>query len=689
MDPQEIKERYQQLLEEYHSKKIDWKTFETRLLELKLMRSQLASNPDGSNPITERFFFSPPPPSSSTGNHTAGTGRFQIDSFPGEKVSPTRSFRQIGGNGMPLTPDDNTAKSSVFSNASTGTHGQSSQIFRATGPIQTPRRGQRLNVGVKLGNDYRLQRFLGIGQCGETWLAEEINTGNFVVLKPLPLHIQNADDAMLEFQRIFRRVSALRYPGICPLFRLAKDEIIGNFMVSAYVDAISLDDYYDEYRKACHDFPISTIVRLLWPLAKALDYAHRRGIVHRCLSPHNILIGRHSGVVVTDFWIPTTIREKLQQLGVSSDAEDGASWRAPEVWMDSKFSPRSDQYSLGVLAYQLLFGHRPFRGRNQEELREAILFGELPHLAKLPGKLADTMQKVLANAPESRFTSCLDFVAQLDNQDSQGPHFEKLSEKEQSAKPRRGLWTVMFGAAALREPEVVVKATLEDLWPFESVETLLESRSEARQTEATFPYKNPPKGFSSLKHFGRWSLLLGGALAATVLGGAIFLVVPGLTNKPGEVQKNKRAYAENVATTGQPPINQPATDVEHSPELPQVHPPSIHKILEDNAATVDPADVDRLNTLATGGDVEAQRRLGEAYFYGKGLSRDRKRAIEYFQLGAEQEDVSSLYHLARCYELGIGGIHKSMVRAVELYKKASDGGSEAAVEALKRLNVRD
>lgn len=668
MNSQEIKERYQQILEDYHSKKIDWKTFELRLLELKLMRSADESKEPDAAKTSDR------PSPEMVRPHFSKTGRFQIETEPGTGRFITNSPTGI----------HQTARTSITSRQATSAH-EASRFIRATGPIQPPRRGTRLSVGVRLGNDYRLQHCLAFGPCGETWMAEEISSGCFVVLKPIPPQIQNDPVAWREYLHAFRRIRSLNSSEICPVFRLAKDEILGFFSVSAYADAVPLDEYYSHYRRAFHGFPVAVLVRLLWPIAQALDSAHHRGIIHGNVTPANVLVGRRCGSVITDFFLPSFLRGKQP---VSDPwTEDHASWRAPEVWMNGRAERRSDQYSLGVLAYQLIFGRRPFRGQDAEELREQILRDAPPDLEKLPEGLQHAFEKVLAKSPEDRFTSCLDFLAQLDQQGSQG--ISAVSEKNAPEAPRKSLWAVLFGISAL--PNSVAGITLEDLWPQEITDLVPETADSVQGKVVSFPYEKPPKGFgdaTAAKTFQTTMITLSALAGASVLGGALYFALP--RHVPEKIEPtpgNVRVEPTSNNSVASPP---PAGSAVQRP-TPQVPTPApnIQKTIESMAATVEPEEVERLNALSQQGDVTAQRRLGEAYFYGKGIGRDRRRAVEYFEMGAAQEDVSSLYHLARCHELGLGGLQKSLIQAVKLYKTAAENGSEPAREALQRLNARE
>ncbi|MDR1962167.1 MAG: protein kinase [Planctomycetaceae bacterium] len=648
MDPQEIKEKFQQLWDDYHSNRIDWKTFEQQLFELKTLRLDTFSSAEHDGSLTNSFQTvqtAQIPQPRSSGTAISKSGRFQLQPLT-ETSLPLNPDAKLTGqetSNLPFFPttQNHQRKNAANPHSTFASDADSpSRIFRSTGPLQVSRRTYRLDAGTRLGKDYTLQHVLGIGQCGETWLAEENSTGNSVVLKLIPPPIQKDEKALDLVSDSFRRASKLKYPGICPVFRLTQDEILGSFLVAAFADALPLNEYYKRYCQLCQELPFTVAVQLLVPVSQALDFAHRKKIVHRMLKPQNILVGKHCGVVITDFEFTETVRKELLRFGVETAAATTAAWKAPEVWTEQNESPYSDQFALGVLACQLITGSLPFHGKNEQELREKILHAEPVFEESLPEETRLTLQKALSKNPQDRFSNCFDFVKEL----STSPRFNPMEQTS-------------------------------GFWPFTEKETILDLPDTFQQQTQTFPYVKKPKGYSGISFFpfdsisSRFSRV---GLIATLLAIAALIIITGIVlwqfvgssspkNTPSETQnvdsaeKNKGSGAStgNVAPKANAPIS--------------------------------PDELNRLVRLAAEENIDARRQLGEIYFYGNGVKPDYQKAIEYFLLSAQQGDIVSLYHIGRCYELGLGGLPHDTTQAISIYKQAKNYKPAAA--ALKRLNV--
>ncbi|MDR3198997.1 MAG: protein kinase [Planctomycetaceae bacterium] len=665
MDSQEIKEKFQQLLDDYHSNRIDWRTFEQRLFELKSLRLNIFSSAPEHN-ATERF-----PNSSQTAasqplspSQTASqilpprfssaavskSRRFSLQSLPETSLPASPESRRRDNETAPKSPNlpfAPTSPNNPYKNAAPSTStffidaDSPSRIFRSTGPLQVSRRNNRLDPGTRIGNDYTLQRVLGNGQCGETWLAEENSTGNLVVLKLIPPLIQKDDGTLDRVFDSFRRVLKLKYSGICPVFRLAQDEILGSFFVSAFLDALPLNKYYERYCQLYQDFPLTVAVQLLVPVSRALDFAHRKKIVHRMLKPQNILIGKRCGVVVTDFGFTETVHKELLRLGVTPAAATTAFWKAPEIWAHKNYTPHSDQFALGVLACQLITGALPFHGENDTECCENILRMEPVLEESLPEQTQTVLRKVLSKNPEDRFSSCYDFVKELS--ESLG-----LNATEQTSET--------------------------EIWHFTEKETILDPQDTFKQQNLTFPYAKNPKSSSGIMLIPYKLITSRTGLIAVFLAiivfccGIIFWKFTASSNS-----SNSTTTQNNNLTVTEKQEN----DIKHS----KSEPPTVNKPAISNE------ELERYTRLAEEGNLEAQRYLGEIYFYGKGVKPNYQKAIQYFQLGAQQGDIPSLYHVGRCYELGLGGLPRDTNHAISIYKRAK--GFSPADKALIRLKAED
>jgi TPR repeat protein len=136
-------------------------------------------------------------------------------------------------------------------------------------------------------------------------------------------------------------------------------------------------------------------------------------------------------------------------------------------------------------------------------------------------------------------------------------------------------------------------------------------------------------------------------------------------------------YSNNVTTQNSPSTEKNKIDTKYSESGSPI----------ENKPAISTQELKRYTRLAEEGNIDAQRILGEIYFYGKGVKPNYQKSIQYFQLGAQQGDASSLYHLGRCFELGLGGLPHDTSHAISIYKQAK--GFPLADKALKRLKAED
>ncbi|MDR0705695.1 MAG: protein kinase, partial [Planctomycetaceae bacterium] len=374
------------------------------------------------------------------------------------------------------------------------------------------------------------------------------------------------------------------------------------------------------------------------------------------LKPQNILIGKRCGVVITDFAFTETVCKELSRYNVITSAASTASWKSPEIWSDQRYSPRSDQFALGVLACQLITGSLPFPGKNDTEYRDNILYTEPILKESLPEQTRLVLLKVLSKEPEERFSSCYEFVRELSESLIQNP-------AEQTSEPE-------MGHAYFYLPDD---------------ETILDPPNISKQQNQTFPYAQNPKSFSMTEFvLSRLISARNGLIAAFL---AILLAIVGtvfwtFSNTSNDSRKLPKTSPHSDSTEKNDPkvihFGYSSADNQGYSEhrLPVVNP---------QPAQIPAAELAQYIQLAENGDMAVQRQLGEIYFYGQGVKPDYQKAVKYFQLSAEQGDALSLYHIGRCYELGLGGLPRDTTHAISIYKKAK--AFPLAVEALERLKV--
>ena len=280
--------------------------------------------------------------------------------------------------------------------------------------------------GIELGG-FRIEKSLGRGGMGEVWRARDLVGERNVVIKLLHPEFVNHPEELASVKETFQRVHRLQHENICPVYLLGQDSRFGYYVVMKYIQGITLSVYRREFLKTHASFPLAELAKVLGPVARALDYAHSQKIVHCDVKPQNIMIGRDDGIVeLVDFGLAAEIRSSVSRLS-STSVEYGGTYpyMSPEQWRGEILDGRTDQYSLAIVAYELLAGHRPFRGSDPEVLRMCAL-NETPApiddqgsqsgrlgQQKIDSSVNAALLRGLSKSKSDRFPSCVEFIQAL------------------------------------------------------------------------------------------------------------------------------------------------------------------------------------------------------------------------------------------------------------------------------------
>jgi len=277
-----------------------------------------------------------------------------------------------------------------------------------------PANASDLHIGDTVG-PYRLERALGRGGMGEVWLANRIDGGlkRKVALK-LP-HVTWAPGLAERFSREREILSSLEHPNIARLYDAGVDNQGRPYMALEYVEGQPLDEFCNT-----HALSIEERLKLLLQVADAMAFAHSRLVVHRDLKPGNMLVTVDGQVRLLDFGIAklmegdTTPETVLTQVSGRALTLDYAS---PEQIRGEPIGTASDVYSLGVVAFELLAGARPYRLKrgSAAELEEVITGDDAPLASEvaedpalkreLKGDLDAILNKALKKAHVERYTT--------------------------------------------------------------------------------------------------------------------------------------------------------------------------------------------------------------------------------------------------------------------------------------------
>jgi serine/threonine-protein kinase len=267
-------------------------------------------------------------------------------------------------------------------------------------------------VGELLAGRYELEELSGSGGMSRVYRARDRQLGRLVAIKVL--HERYADDPVYvdRFRREARAVARLSHPNIVTI--IDRGEADGSqFIVFEYVDGENLKQLV----ASVGPLPVRRTLDLAIDVARALAFAHANGVVHRDVKPQNVLLP-DGGAKVTDFGIA---RADDLELG-SGDTEIGtvlgtADYISPEQARGERATELSDEYSLGVLLYELLTGHVPYPADSAVAAAARHTTDPVPDVLAerpdVPVRLAMAVERAMAKDPADRFPSMDAFLAEL------------------------------------------------------------------------------------------------------------------------------------------------------------------------------------------------------------------------------------------------------------------------------------
>ena len=256
---------------------------------------------------------------------------------------------------------------------------------------------------------YRIVRKLGTGGMANVYLAEDQELGRSVAIKILDDR-HAADEQFVErFRREAKNAASLSHPNIVAVYDRGEAE--GTYYIAMeYLDGRTLKELLVRFGTP----PVKIAIGYTRQVLSALAFAHKYGLVHRDIKPHNVLVDSGGHVKVTDFGIA---RSEASQMTEAGSIIGTAQYLSPEQARGAPVDQRSDIYSVGVLLYELLTGAVPFTGDTPVEIAMKHLFAvpEQPSKKRpdVPRGLDLAVVRALAKDPEDRFQSAEEMDAEL------------------------------------------------------------------------------------------------------------------------------------------------------------------------------------------------------------------------------------------------------------------------------------
>ncbi len=262
---------------------------------------------------------------------------------------------------------------------------------------------------IATAGHYDIRGELGRGGMATVYLAHDLALDRKVAIKVMSPALAMGD-GIERFKREARTAASLSHPNIIPVFGVYHTEELLYFVMK-YVEGRPLDGIIRELGA----LPIPMVQAILGQVASAFGYAHRHGVIHRDIKPANILIDDEGWAVVTDFGIAKVADSKgLTMTGLSVGTP---TYMSPEQVAGDGVTPASDQYALGILAYEMLTGKPPFQGANAMAMMYAHVHHPPAPLEQArpdcPEPLRAAIMRMLDKDPVNRWASVEDAIVAI------------------------------------------------------------------------------------------------------------------------------------------------------------------------------------------------------------------------------------------------------------------------------------
>ena len=277
---------------------------------------------------------------------------------------------------------------------------------------------------VVLDGKYELVEMAGEGGMASVWKAQVKGAAGFsrtVAIKKIKTEFRSIKNYTEMFIEEARVGSELAHPNIVQVYDFCVDPQGTYYIVMEWVEGLDLGTFVRAEREEYGSTPWPLIVVAAIGTLRGLGAAHERTrpdgtaapIVHRDVSPHNILLGSNGSVKLTDFGLARA-RDRMVSLTAPGTVKGKLSYLSPEVAMGGQATPASDLFAMGAVLWESLTGHRLFEGRSDLDvfkmIRQCVIRPLTDFRTDVPEELVTIIERALAKKPEERFSSASSFA---------------------------------------------------------------------------------------------------------------------------------------------------------------------------------------------------------------------------------------------------------------------------------------
>ena len=265
-------------------------------------------------------------------------------------------------------------------------------------------------IGRLLDNRYEILEVLGTGGMAVVYKARCHRLNRLVAIKILKAEYTQDEEFRRRFHAESQAVAMLSHPNIVSVYDVSTTDE-ADYIVMELIDGITLKQYME--RKGTLNW--KETLHFAIQIAKALDHAHSRGIIHRDIKPHNVMVLKNGSVKVTDFGIARVMSESNT---LTKEALGSVHYISPEQAKGGRVDNRSDLYSLGVVMYEMATGRPPYDGETPVAVAIQHINGKatLPSMLNpnIPGGLEQIIVRSMSHNPADRYPAAAALLTDLD-----------------------------------------------------------------------------------------------------------------------------------------------------------------------------------------------------------------------------------------------------------------------------------
>ncbi len=266
-------------------------------------------------------------------------------------------------------------------------------------------------IGMKLDGRYEIIELIGVGGMADVYRAKDIMENRVVAVKILKSEFLASDEFVRRFRNESKAIAVLSHPNIVRIFDVGYENDM-QYIVMEHIDGITLKEYIEQQGllkwRDCVHFTIQIL--------RALQLAHDRGIVHRDIKPHNVMLMSDGSIKVMDFGIARFSRQNSNTL--SEKTMGSVHYVSPEQARGARTDEKSDIYSVGVMMYEMLTGRKPFDGETPVSVALKHMNEEPDAPSTYVSSLYKGLEEIILHAmekePSKRYQSASEMIRDIE-----------------------------------------------------------------------------------------------------------------------------------------------------------------------------------------------------------------------------------------------------------------------------------